>query len=228
MADEGVAYGLETGSSMPSGLAESALLRRSIRFDIGVIRSRSRRAMSLAGRTPAAVLLAIDRGAEDDRVLLTRRHCGLRDHPGETCLPGGKRHAGDADLVATALREAHEETGLRLDDIEYIACLDDVSVGGRFVTTPVVALVGSPARLHLNADEVDEAFWVAVRDLRAPGVVVARRDREGRLRYAFSLGNAAIVGATARILHQALNPEPWRPDEEGSDETPGPLAERQP
>ena len=50
-------------------------------------------------------------GAES--LLLIERSHGMRSHPGQVALPGGARDPGDADAVATALREAQEE--VRLD-----------------------------------------------------------------------------------------------------------------
>lgn len=50
---------------------------------------------------------------EDDdgevHVVLTKRAAKLSKHAGEVALPGGKRDACDANITATALREAQEE-----------------------------------------------------------------------------------------------------------------------
>lgn len=57
----------------------------------------------------------------------TRRLCSfhiqLRRSPGEVCFPGGKCEPTDADDVATALREAQEEVGLRPHQVEVVCCL---------------------------------------------------------------------------------------------------------
>uniref|UniRef100_A0A7C9D451 Acetyl-CoA hydrolase n=1 Tax=Opuntia streptacantha TaxID=393608 RepID=A0A7C9D451_OPUST len=58
----------------------------------------------------AAVLVCIFEGGDGDlRVILTERSLNLSSHSGEVALPGGKMEEGDADEVATALREAKEE-----------------------------------------------------------------------------------------------------------------------
>lgn len=176
------------------------------RIDLEAIRARVRSTANDAGLVAAGLLLAIDRGPLGDRILLTRRCDGLRDHPGEICLPGGKRRPGDRDLAATALREAREEVGVEADEIEPIAALDDVVVGGRFVATTLVALARVRTPLRADPAEVAEAFWVDVRDLRAPGVSTSRTDEQGMVRYRFALRDVTVVGATARILHQALDP----------------------
>ena len=57
----------------------------------------------------------------------------LRRAPGEVCFPGGKCDLTDVDDVATALREAQEEVGLRPEQVEVVCCLVpyvfDVRVG---------------------------------------------------------------------------------------------------
>ena len=181
------------------------------RFDLDAIRSRARAVVHDDLLKPAAVLLAIERRARSDRVLFTRRSGTLREHAGEICLPGGKRHTDDADPTATALREAFEEVGMPPDSLEPVALLDDVAIGGRHVVTPLVAMVRARSPLRIDPSEVERVFWVDVRDLRAPGVAHSWTDAEGKTRYGFALARVSIVGATARILHQALHPKPGDP-----------------
>ena len=50
--------------------------------------------------------------------MLTERREDLRRHAGEISFPGGRHDETDADLLATALREAHEEIGLPPESVE--------------------------------------------------------------------------------------------------------------
>lgn len=64
-----------------------------------------------ASPVDAAVLVAI---TDRDRpgVILTQRPETMRKHAGQVAFPGGRVDPDDADLVAAALREAHEEVAL--------------------------------------------------------------------------------------------------------------------
>lgn len=72
----------------------------------------------------AAVLAPVfrDRSGELRLLLVVRGNHGV--HGGQLGLPGGKPEAGDADLLATALREAQEEVGLDPAAVEVVAALD--------------------------------------------------------------------------------------------------------
>ena len=59
---------------------------------------------------PAAVLVAIAESENGPEVILTKRSSRLKHHPGQIAFPGGKQDPEDADVIATALREAQEET----------------------------------------------------------------------------------------------------------------------
>jgi 8-oxo-dGTP pyrophosphatase MutT (NUDIX family) len=116
----------------------------------------------------AAVLVPLVAREEGVHVLLTRRTDHLRDHAGQISFPGGRVEPGDADAVATALREAAEEVGLAPEHVEVVGTLPDYTTVTRFVVTPVVALVQPHYRLRLDEFEVAEAFEVPLEFLMTP------------------------------------------------------------
>ena len=70
------------------------------------------------------------------RVVLTERASRDGHHSGEVSFPGGKSEPEDADLVATALREAAEEVALdpAAAGLAWSACW--TRSGSRSATTP--------------------------------------------------------------------------------------------
>ena len=90
--------------------------------------------------TPASVLIAIVL-REEPTVLLTQRTDHLNDHPSQISFPGGRVDPGDADAVATALREAEERSAsMRRGSRCSAVCPLHHHTG--FVVTPIVGLVG--------------------------------------------------------------------------------------
>eukprot|EP00955_Chlamydomonas_euryale_P072941 361570-Chlamydomonas_euryale.AAC.11 len=94
----------------------------------------------------AAVLVPLFECGGEVRVVLTQRSHRLSTHQGEVCLPGGKRDEADADDVATALREAHEELALAPADARVLATLQPVLSKHFLSVTPVVAAVSCERR----------------------------------------------------------------------------------
>ncbi|XP_045047860.2 peroxisomal coenzyme A diphosphatase NUDT7 isoform X2 [Desmodus rotundus] len=80
-------------------------------------------------------------------LLFTLRSETLRRAPGEVCFPGGKCDPTDVDDVATALREAQEEVGLRPEQRNTLI-------------TPVVGFIDHSFRAQPNPDEVKNVFLV--------------------------------------------------------------------
>ena len=85
---------------------------------------------------PAAVLVPLVNQPQGVTVLLTQRTRHLHDHAGQISFPGGRVDQGDADRIATALREAAEETGIAPGAVQIIGALPDWDIPTGFRVTP--------------------------------------------------------------------------------------------
>ena len=151
----------------------------------------------------AGVLLAIDDGAAETSVVLTKRSARLKHHPGQIALPGGKQDKADPDPIAAALREAEEEVGLPRDTVEVLGTLPPHETVSGFNMTPVVGRIIRPFEARPEAGEVDEIFRVPLAHVTdiARFRIQARRWRGGyRKYYTVPYGPYYIWGATARIF----------------------------
>jgi 8-oxo-dGTP pyrophosphatase MutT (NUDIX family) len=128
------------------------------------------RAMSSRDRTDAAVLVPLYRRASDASlrcVLLRRAEGGV--HGGQIAFPGGKPESRDADLLATAVREAHEEVGLDPDYVTILAALPIVNaLTTGFRVHPFLARIDPPAAWTLDPREVIEVIDAGVEEELAP------------------------------------------------------------
>jgi 8-oxo-dGTP pyrophosphatase MutT (NUDIX family) len=121
-----------------------------------------------ASLRPAAVLLPISEHQGVPRLLLTLRSQHLRQHAGQISFPGGSLESSDADPLATALREAHEEVGIEAGFVEPIGFLADHVVMTGFRITPIVALLRPGYTLRIDAAEVAEVFDLPLATLLDP------------------------------------------------------------
>lgn len=153
--------------------------------------------------TRAAVLVPLVERPQGLTVLLTRRTDHLQDHAGQISFPGGRVEPGDADDLATALREAEEEVGLARALVTPIGRLDTYVTRTGFEVTPVVGLVAPPPSLAPDPFEVAEVFEVPLAFILDP----ASRQRQSRIYagktryfYVFPWQDYYIWGATAGML----------------------------
>ncbi|WP_348651817.1 CoA pyrophosphatase [Iodidimonas sp. MBR-22] len=151
----------------------------------------------------AAVLVPIIQRAEGATILLTRRAEHLSHHAGQISFPGGRADEGDANAIATALRETHEEVGLTPDRIDILGRLDSYETVTGFRIVPVVGMVAPPFDLRLDAREVADAFEVPL-DFILDSTNHQRHSRmfRGQRRhfYAMPYQDFYIWGATAHML----------------------------
>jgi 8-oxo-dGTP pyrophosphatase MutT (NUDIX family) len=165
--------------------------------------------MAAGGRTEAAVLLPVHGWPDAPGLIFTERRADLRRHAGEISLPGGRRDDSDADLVATALREAEEEIALPPASVEVCGALPPAAT---FVTGyrihPFVGLIPDPADLDLqpNPTEVETVLAFTLEGLRE-GYEMRRLVRRGVPIHTptYEVDGHMIWGATARIVGDLLS-----------------------
>ena len=156
-----------------------------------------------AALTVAAVLVPIIDRADSPALLMTLRASHLRRHAGQISFPGGRLEAGDADVVAAALRETEEEIGVAAAAIVPIGFLADHVVQTGYRITPVVALLQPALTLSPDGTEVAEVFELPLAiALAADRYRVARRSIRGVEidSWELSFGQYTIWGATAGML----------------------------
>ncbi len=157
------------------------------------------------GLRSAGVLVPLRCGAGGVNVVLARRTERVPHHKGQVCFPGGSREAADRDLLATALREAKEELGIRPEDVSLLGAMEPVPTVTGFCIQPFVARIPADARFLLDEFEMSEVF-------EAPLSIFTDFSRYRTAEttflgipykvYFLDYGPHVIWGATARILHR--------------------------
>jgi 8-oxo-dGTP pyrophosphatase MutT (NUDIX family) len=150
-------------------------------------------------------------------VVLTKRRADLRRHAGEISFPGGRKDDEDADLSATALREAEEEIGLNPSQVQLLGSLPTTSTFvTNYVIHPFVATIPADTAWTLSTKEVDEVLELPLAEVRAAKTITDIERRGITFQTdAYIIEDNVIWGATARILahlFDALLP----PDAEGN------------
>lgn len=163
-------------------------------------------------RVPAVVADAAV--ARDLDVLLQRRAPTLSSHPGQVSFPGGRREEQDADVVATALREAEEETGLDPSGVEILATLPQIPLAAsNHLVTPVLGWWRSPSRVvAVDHAETVDVFRVPVAQLLDPATrFTSTLHRMGRTFSgpAFDVDGTIVWGFTAMVLDALFDATGW-------------------
>lgn len=150
-------------------------------------------------------------------VLLTMRAASMRHHAGQIAFPGGGAEPEDADVAATALREATEETGLDANGVDVLGTLPEVHIPvSNNLVTPVVGWWTLPSEIAADTVESVEVFRAPVAELLDPtarGTSVLDR---GALRFrgpAFQLGprfgGKVVWGFTGILLATLFDELGW-------------------
>jgi 8-oxo-dGTP pyrophosphatase MutT (NUDIX family) len=163
-------------------------------------------ALEVPGRTHAAVLVPLHLGNGALHAVFTKRREDMRRHPGEISFPGGRRDIEDADLLATALREAEEEIGLAADAVEVLGALQPTpTIATSYAVYPFVGLIEPGRAWSLSPGEVARVLELPLHELQA-GYGRRRLLRQGLpiRTETYVVGDDLIWGATARMLADLL------------------------
>jgi 8-oxo-dGTP pyrophosphatase MutT (NUDIX family) len=163
-------------------------------------------AIEVPGRTMAAVLVPLYLDQGELHAVFTRRRTDLRRHAGEISFPGGRQDPGDETLVATALREADEEIGLRPDQVELAGALPPTpTIVTGYRIHPFVGVIRPGHAWTPQPSEVESVLELSLPALRR-GHGLKRLVRRGvPLRtVTYTVGDQLVWGATARIVESLL------------------------
>jgi 8-oxo-dGTP pyrophosphatase MutT (NUDIX family) len=155
----------------------------------------------------AGVLIPLFCKDDSYHCLFTRRTNRVKRHQGEISFPGGIYDASDADMVATALREAHEEIGLNPQDVELLGALDEIMTMSDIIVSPVVGFIPYPYPFVPSPDEIEEIIILPLAGFLAAGVLSedyrTYNERTEKVSI-YQSGGHVIWGATAKIFRQFL------------------------
>lgn len=157
-------------------------------------------------RDAAGLLLVFPKTGNNAHIILTVRSDSVR-HGGQVSLPGGVVDPGET-FEEAALREAHEEVALSLDQVRVLGALTplDIPVSG-FRLHPIVAVQPTRPQLTPSDGEVARILEISVDELLSPRhFVTAQRERDGFAFAvpAFQVAGVEIWGATAMVLSEFL------------------------
>jgi len=143
----------------------------------------------------------------DIYLVLIRRADYNGIHSGQIGFPGGKYEDDDQSLVFTALREAKEEIGIDITQVQVLGLLTELYIPpSNFLVTPVVGYM--PFQPHFTADckEVAAILEIRISDLLDKSNI---QKKKITLRHgiplkvpAYFIDGNVIWGATAMILSE--------------------------
>ncbi|OFY92830.1 MAG: hypothetical protein A3K10_14520 [Bacteroidetes bacterium RIFCSPLOWO2_12_FULL_31_6] len=138
---------------------------------------------------------------------LTQRYEYEGKHSGQISFPGGKVEKTDKDIYHTALREANEEIGVIMEDVEVIGQLSNVFIPvSNFIVFPVIGFINYLPKFYIDNNEVEELIELKLSDLINTKELVENEVKLAnkiKLKVPSFVFNEKIIwGATALMLNE--------------------------
>lgn len=167
------------------------------------LKNREKRSINFPGYRKAAVMMLFFEKNNAPHVLLQLRTDRVSTHKGQVSMPGGGFDSTDRDLLYTALRETHEETGIAPSAIELIGEFDEyISIMGFQVNVFAGALNGEVEYVACD-DETEQILEVPFSLFYNEEFFKCEKlTHEGREFdvYYYDFNGITVWGMTARIL----------------------------
>jgi 8-oxo-dGTP pyrophosphatase MutT (NUDIX family) len=163
-------------------------------------------------REAAVLILLYEKAAEGFHVLLIKRTSRFPEdkHAGQIAFPGGGKESSDPDIMFTALREAQEETGIDLTQIDVLGSLTPLYIPvSKYLVHPFVGY----SRVHpefIKQDlEIEEVLEIPLAEFRSRSTRQTTQialSKEIILNHVpcFLIEGKIIWGATAMIMNELL------------------------
>jgi 8-oxo-dGTP pyrophosphatase MutT (NUDIX family) len=139
--------------------------------------------------------------------VLTQRYEYDGKHSGQISFPGGKHEDADKDIYFTALREANEEIGVIIDDVDVIGQISNVFIPvSNFYVSPVLGFINHYPEFNIDNHEVEGLIELKLTDL-----ISTKELTESKIKLAnntllkvpsFIIDNKIVWGATALMLNE--------------------------
>lgn len=128
-------------------------------------------------------------------------------HSGQVSFPGGKQEDSDRSIEDTALREANEEVGVILDDVDVIGRLTDVYIPvSKFNVSPVIGFIDYHPNFIIDNHEVEELIELKLSDLTTITQLEISKIKLSNNDFlkapSFVFGDKIVWGATALMLNE--------------------------
>ena len=129
-------------------------------------------------------------------------------HAGQMAFPGGRMERIDENLTRTALREAQEEVGIRVSDVEVLGLLTELFIPpSNFYVQPVVGVLPYHPEFYPDPREVEAIVEVPFETLLDETIIGdSQIDVRGVLVDApfYQIQDHRVWGATAMMISELL------------------------
>lgn len=154
----------------------------------------------------SGVLILFYQKFDEPHITLIRRPEYEGTHSGQIAFPGGKVEESDRDIIHTALREANEEVGVIMDDVEVIGRLTDVYIPvSNFLVSPVIGSIAYTPEFVPDPTEVAGILEMNIAHLVQHELTFEKIRLSNGVRLevpTFQFQNNTIWGATALMLNE--------------------------